>query len=121
EAVDVVIEEFFNETDDGWFHSRCDEEIEKARVLADRARANGKKGGRPPKSKPSHNLEETQPVNSGLSKQNPEETQNKPSNNPTPKPPIPIPLPKNQKEREAAAAPHPHACAPAPAHEAEPP
>lgn len=104
DAVDVVVEEFFCETDDGWFHSRCDEEIEKARVLAERARTNGKKGGRPAKAKPSdnpeakpeaknNNPEETQPVISGLAKQNPEETQSKPSDNPTPKPPIPIPLP----------------------------
>lgn len=113
EAVDVVIEEFFYSTDDGWFHSRCDEEIEKARVLAERARANGKKGGRPAKTKPSDNPEpklevennnpdETQWVISGLAKPNPEQTQNEPSDNPTPKPPIPIPIP-NIKDKAAAA------------------
>ncbi len=113
EAVDVVVEEFFFETDDGWFHSRCDEEIEKARVLAERARTNGKKGGRPPKAKPSDNPDtkpehendnpaETQRVISGLAKQNPEQTQGEPSDNPTPKPPIPIPLP-NIKDKAAAA------------------
>lgn len=113
EAVDVVVEEFFDETDAGWFHSRCDEEIEKARVLAERARTNGKKGGRPPKANPEqsqnepkrnpdHNPEETQPVISGLAKHNPDRTQTEPSDNPTPKPPIPIPLP-NIKDIAAAA------------------
>lgn len=113
EAVDIVIEEFFEGTDDGWFHSRCDEEIEKARVLAERARANGKKGGRPAKSKPSNNPEakpggendnpvETQRVMSGLSKQNPKQTQSEPRDNPETKPPIPIPLP-NIKDKAPAA------------------
>lgn len=106
EAVDIVIEEFFSDTEDGWFHSRCDEEIEKARVLAERARANGKKGGRPSKSKPSENPEakpevgndnpaETRPVNSGLAKENPGQTHGEPSDNPDTKPPIPIPIPNN--------------------------
>lgn len=113
EAVDIVIEEFFSDTDDGWFHSRCDEEIEKAQVLAERARANGKKGGRPSKAKPSDNPEakpegendnpaETQRVISGLAKQNPEQTQTEPSDNPEAKPPIPIPIPLI-KDKAAAA------------------
>ena len=101
-AIDIVLEEFFLDTEEGWFHSRCDEEIEKARVLAERARANGKKGGRPPKAKPSHNPEETQPVNPGLANNNPEETQSEPTDNPTTKPPIPIPIP-NIKDTSARA------------------
>src|SRR5690554_2708956 len=60
EAVDIVLEEFFHDADDGWFHSRCDEEIAKAQVAAERARANGRKGGRPPKAKPSDNPEPKQ-------------------------------------------------------------
>lgn len=98
-AIDIVLEEFFLDTEEGWFHSRCDEEIEKARVLAERARANGKKGGRPPKAKPSDNPDKTQSVISGLANKNPEETQDEPRDNPTPKPPIPIPNIKDTSAR----------------------
>jgi len=45
DAVDVVIAEFFTETEDGWRHGRCDAEIEKARAKSDKAKANGKLGG----------------------------------------------------------------------------
>jgi uncharacterized protein YdaU (DUF1376 family) len=45
DAVDVVIAEFFTETQDGWRHGRCDAEIEKARAKSDKAKANGKLGG----------------------------------------------------------------------------
>lgn len=131
EAVDVVLNEFFEEAA-GWRHARCDEEIEKARAASERARANGKRGGRPRKQEPddnptgSHdggngNPEETQPVISGLAKHNPEETQAQPRKNQVTKPP----LPKNQeprtKKEEAAAAPPPRACVHAPAHEDPPP
>lgn len=90
QAVDIVLAEFFIECSEGWSHSRCEEEIEKARVSAERARTNGKKGGRPPKQKPRDNPEETQSVISGFTEHNPEETQSEPRDNPTPKPPIPI-------------------------------
>lgn len=64
-AVETVLNEFFVLADSGWTHSRCEEEIVKARDAAERARANGKKGGRPPKQKPTDNPDETQPVISG--------------------------------------------------------
>lgn len=99
EAVDIVTEEFFIETGAGWFHARCDEEIEKARVISEKARANGKKGGRPPKQQPKNNPEETQPVNSGLADENPEETQGKANV----KPPIPLPNPNKEKHTSARA------------------
>lgn len=63
-AVETVLAEFFTLTDAGWTHSRCEQEIVKAADAAERARANGKKGGRPPKAQPKTNPEETQPVNS---------------------------------------------------------
>lgn len=69
-AVETVLSEFFMLTPEGWMHSRCEAEIVKAREAADRARTNGKKGGRPAKTKPTGNPEETQPVISG----NPEES-----------------------------------------------
>jgi uncharacterized protein YdaU (DUF1376 family) len=75
-AVETVLREFFEETPEGWKHSRCEEEISKAKEAAERARANGKKGGRPPKEKPTDNPEKTQPVISG----NPEESKSKAPN-----------------------------------------
>jgi len=64
-AVETVLREFFTLTDAGWAHGRCDEEIVKARLAADRARVNGEKGGRPPKQRTTENPEITQPVISG--------------------------------------------------------
>lgn len=37
EAVDIVLEEFFEETEEGWFHSRCEEEIDAARDKGEEA------------------------------------------------------------------------------------
>jgi hypothetical protein len=37
----------FLETENGWVHERCEEEISEYHRMADRARANGKAGGRP--------------------------------------------------------------------------
>lgn len=64
-AVETVLHEFFKLTEKGWAHSRCDAEIVKAKEAAERARLNGKKGGRPAKQKPKSNPEITQSVNSG--------------------------------------------------------
>jgi uncharacterized protein YdaU (DUF1376 family) len=49
EVVSAVLDDFFTLADDGWHHERCNEEIEKYHVLADRNRKNGKLGGRPKK------------------------------------------------------------------------
>ena len=75
-AVETVLAEFFTLTDKGWTHTRCEEEIVKAAEAADRARQNGKRGGRPPKQKPTENPEKTQPVSGG----NPEESKSKAPN-----------------------------------------
>jgi hypothetical protein len=64
-AVETVLTEFFTLTDAGWTHARCEAEIVKATEAAERARVNGKKGGRPPKQKPTDNPEETHLVISG--------------------------------------------------------
>ena len=88
-AVETVLREFFTETPEGWKHKRCDAEIEKAKEAAERARTNGKKGGRPPIQKPTDNPPITQSVISG----NPEESKSQaPNPNPNPitnKPPKP--------------------------------
>jgi len=60
-AVDTVLSEFFKR-ENGWIHTRCDKEIAEYQGKADRARNNGKLGGRPSKTKVviSGNQEETQ-------------------------------------------------------------
>lgn len=50
-AVDNVLSEFFKLGEEGWLHPRCDAEIAKYRDKVDRARGNGKLGGRPTKTK----------------------------------------------------------------------
>lgn len=80
-AVETVLNEFFAQSCDGWEHGRCEEEIRKAKEAAERARTNGKKGGRPPKQEPTDNPPITQPVNSG----NPQESKSQaPITNPNP-------------------------------------
>jgi len=46
-----VLKEFFTETEGGWLQTRCDAEISIYHRKADVARANGKAGGRPKKTK----------------------------------------------------------------------
>lgn len=94
-AVETVLNEFFALGPDGWTHTRCEEEISKARQAAERARNNGKRGGRPPIQKPTDNPPITQPVPVA----NPEESKSKaPITNPitnTNKPPKP---PRGERE-----------------------
>lgn len=71
EQVAYVLGEFFELDGDTFRNSRADREIADYAAKADRARANGKKGGRP---KPNANPEITQPVIPGI----PEGTQNEP-------------------------------------------
>ena len=79
QAVETVLKEFFTQTEEGWSHTRCDAEIAKARALAERAKTNGMKGGRPVKKKPKI----TQPVFLGSDS----ETQKKPTHKaPNPNP-----------------------------------
>jgi uncharacterized protein YdaU (DUF1376 family) len=44
-----ILQEFFKHTENGWIHARCDKEIAAFKAKADRARDNGKRGGRPNK------------------------------------------------------------------------
>jgi uncharacterized protein YdaU (DUF1376 family) len=74
--VEAVLKEFFVPEEHGdWIHARCEAEIQKAHTAAERARTNGKAGGRPPRTQqqPTANPEETQPVSSG----NPDESKSK--------------------------------------------
>lgn len=47
--VDQILSEFFNLQDDGWHNNRADIEISDYQAKAEKARNNGKKGGRPKK------------------------------------------------------------------------
>lgn len=60
QLVILILKEFFQETEQGWIHRRCDVEIANYKARSDRARVNGQAGGRPKK---------TQSVSSGLAKQ----------------------------------------------------
>ncbi len=89
ELVSRILEEFFYEHGDGWRNERCDHEIGKYQAKANRAKNNGKRGGRPPVetgSVPSDNPEET----GSVSKTNPDETGSKANQEPRTKNQEPI-------------------------------
>lgn len=71
EAVLNVLQDFFVEQEDGFHNKRCDSEIAEYHQNANKNRENGKKGGRPRKTKPSDNQDESQNGES----ENPEKTQ----------------------------------------------
>jgi len=47
ETVLQILNDFFEKTDKGYFHNRCDKELKEYRRNAKKNRANGRKGGRP--------------------------------------------------------------------------
>jgi uncharacterized protein YdaU (DUF1376 family) len=49
-AVEIVLREFFQETENGWMHKRCESELAQYSAKADANRENGKRGGRPKKT-----------------------------------------------------------------------
>tara|TARA_R110001592_G_scaffold111372_6_gene308485 strand:- start:9486 stop:10301 length:816 start_codon:yes stop_codon:yes gene_type:complete len=86
EAVKQVLAEFFTLGEDGYSHSRCDQEIEKYQAKARQAQENGKRGGRPkkpeaPQQQPDNNPEETQPVNSGFPEESGSQANQEPRTN----------------------------------------
>lgn len=67
ELVDLILEEFFMKTKNGWIHSHCDKLIGEYKKMAERNKKNAKLGGRPkindldkPTGKPSDNQEGTE-------------------------------------------------------------
>lgn len=87
EAVKFILEQFFEQKEDGWHSKRADAEIKAAYRRSKAARLNGKKGGRP----------KTQRVISGLANTNTEITQQK-----APKSQKPKANNQNQKEEKKA-------------------
>lgn len=77
--VEQVLSEFFTLTDEGWTSARCSREIEDYHAKADKARANGKLGGRPKKQSESEN---NQSGFSSLGLANPDQTQTKANQEP---------------------------------------
>ena len=85
DIVDLILNEFFVEENDGWHNLRADQEIADYHKKAEIARENGRKGGRPKKQSKekqgvteNENPEETQPVFLA----NPEETGSKANQEP---------------------------------------
>ena len=59
EETESVLSEFFHLSEEGWRHHRADREIAEYHVIAQVNRANGKLGGRPPKT---HSVSESEPI-----------------------------------------------------------
>ncbi len=78
-VIDHVLAEFFELTDKGWVHIKCEEMLKAYRKTVKKNRANGAKGGRPRKHLGS---KETQSEPTG----NPLATQTKPTGNPNQEP-----------------------------------
>lgn len=79
EEVQQMLSEFFTLTDAGWTSARCSREIDDYHSKADKARANGKLGGRPKKQSESEN---NQAGFSSLGLANPDITQAKANQEP---------------------------------------
>lgn len=121
QAVDAVLEEFFELVDGVWINGRAEEEIAKAAVRINAAKENGKKGGRPKKTEPITDPE-TQQKPSGFSLGSENETQQKAPQAPSTKHHTPVvnqaaactQPPVAREEPPAAAAPadpiHVRAC-----------
>ena len=67
EAVDIVLQDMFERTEDGWKHARCEADIADYHKSAQRNRENGKRGGRPKSvgNKPTENPVGSQSDTSG--------------------------------------------------------
>jgi len=75
ETASSILTEFFEETDKGWIHSRCENILKDYRKTAKKNKLNGAKGGRPSKNAAS-SVSQEKP--SGL----PSESQNNPNQEP---------------------------------------
>jgi uncharacterized protein YdaU (DUF1376 family) len=75
ETAECILMEFFDKTDKGWVHSRCEKDLKDYRKTAKKNKLNGSKGGRPSKNAA---YKETQNKPTGL----PNESQNNPNHKP---------------------------------------
>ena len=75
DVVEMVLNEFFIRTENGYTHKRCDAEIANYRHRQDKSRQNGKLGGRPKKT------QQVILANPDLTQSKPNETQTKANHN----------------------------------------
>ena len=111
QAVDAVLEEFFELVEGVWINGRAEEEIAKAKVRIDAAKANGKRGGRP-KKKPDVSENETQKKPGGFFAGSENETQQKAHQAPSTKHQAPEGLPSGSGTPTVVAHADDHAAAP---------
>ena len=71
ETLELILNEFFEETDDGWISKRCDVEIEEYQKKVEHNKKVGKLGGRPKKN---NDLHENPEITQGVSTINPDIT-----------------------------------------------
>ena len=101
-----VLSDFFKLTDDGYFHDRINDEINKYHENAEKNRANGKLGGRPKKQQLTENNKpkKTQSVTNG----NPTKSENNPNQEPITKNQEPSKNTTNVVAAKGDAKPCPH-------------
>ena len=78
QALEFVLDEFFENTENGWIHNRCESELKTYQAKAESNRKNGGKGGRP-KTETKQQENENQSANQ---QNTPQETQSVNSGNP---------------------------------------
>lgn len=88
--VEAVLREFFVLKKTGWRQKRCDLELREFRARSERARKNGKKGGRPPSRKPAQTLDK-KPTWLATGTQTKTNQNHYPEPEPEPLPPTPLP------------------------------
>lgn len=71
ETLELILNEFFEETDDGWINKRCDVEIEEYQKKVEHNKKVGKLGGRPKKN---NDLQNNPEITQGVSTINPDIT-----------------------------------------------
>lgn len=71
ETLELILNEFFEETDDGWINKRCDVEIEEYQKKVEHNKKVGKLGGRPKKN---NDLQDNPEITQGVSTINPDVT-----------------------------------------------
>jgi uncharacterized protein YdaU (DUF1376 family) len=57
-----VLQDMFIKQDDGWFHPKCEEVIEQYQAMAEKNRANGRRGGRKKNPVGSHMDSDSEPI-----------------------------------------------------------
>ena len=89
ETVELILEEFFNKTKDGWTHKHCEKLIGEYQKMAERNKKNAKLGGRPKikdLENPTGNQDGTEDNPTGIPNYKPETNNQEPETNKQKKP-----------------------------------